>query len=442
MKKRYWILSIIVILIIVLGGGYLFFKDKNGTDRYTTEEINRGMIKEEISATGNLEALVTVSVGSQVSGTIKELLVDYNSVVRKDQIVATLEPSIFLAQKKQTEANLSSGQANLENAEVALNEAARSLKRGKKLFADNLISDSEMDSLQAAYESAQASVSVAQSQVKQAEASLSLAKVNLGHTIIRSPVDGIVISRNVDAGQTVAASLQAPTLFTIANDLTKMQVHADIPESDVGKIREGQDVTFRVDAFPKEVFHGKVSQVRNEGIIVQNVVTYDAVIDVDNEELKLKPGMTAYVSILVASREDALKIPNQALRFKPSDFEKRMEKRAKEFQPTQAQAEKASGEKAKVKKSQLAAAPVSKDQDSEEQASEKAPRWSPMGSKPIIWIKEGKDIKPVEIQIGITNGKFTEVVEGDVKEGAEVVIEEEYIQKDNSRQMPRFRRRF
>jgi HlyD family secretion protein len=436
-KKRYWILAIVVFHIILLGGGYLFFKDKNSTDRYTTEKIERGVIKEEISATGNLEALVTVSVGSQVSGTIKELLADYNSVVKKEQIVATLEPSLFMAQKKQAEANLSSAKANLDNSEVALDEAARNLKRGKELFADNLISDSEMDSLQSAYESAQARVSVAKSDVKQAEASLSLAKVNLGHTIIRSPVEGIVISRNVDAGQTVAASLQAPTLFTIANDLTKMQVHSDIPESDVGKIKEGQDVAFRVDAFPKEMFRGKVTQVRNEGVIVQNVVTYDAVIDVNNEELKLKPGMTAYVSILVERREDVLKIPNQALRFKPSDFEERMGAQAKESQPSQDQMEHT-----QVKKSQMSGAHGSKDQASKAKASKKDPRKRVMGSKPVIWIKEGNDIKPVEIQIGITNGKFTEMVEGDVNEGAEVVIEEEYDQKNKSGRMPRFRRRF
>ncbi len=427
MRKRLWIALVLVLLIILIGSYYFIFKGKNNADRYKTEEVQRGMIKEEIAATGNIEALVTVSVGSQVSGTIKELLADYNSVVKKDQVVAILEPSIFMAQKKQAEANLSSATANLENSEVALDEAARNLKRGEQLFSESLISDSEMDALQAAYESALARVSVAESNVKQSVAALSLAKVNLGHTIITSPVDGIVISRNVDVGQTVAASLQAPTLFTIANDLTKMQVHADIPESDVGKIKEGQNVTFRVDAFPKEVFRGRVSQVRNEGVIVQNVVSYDAVIDVNNEDLKLKPAMTAYVSILVNKREDVLKIPNQALRFKPSDFEERMSP--------------------KVSKAQISAAPDLKDKPSKDQklevpTSEKKHRQEALGSKPIIWIKEGNDIRPVEIEIGITDGKFTELVEGDLEEGAEVVIEEEYSQKEKSGRMPRFGRRF
>lgn len=427
MRKRLWIALVLVLLIILIGSYYFIFKGKNNADRYKTEEVQRGMIKEEIAATGNIEALVTVSVGSQVSGTIKELLADYNSVVKKDQVVAILEPSIFMAQKKQAEANLSSATANLENSEVALDEAARNLKRGEQLFSESLISDSEMDALQAAYESALARVSVAESNVKQSVAALSLAKVNLGHTIITSPVDGIVISRNVDVGQTVAASLQAPTLFTIANDLTKMQVHADIPESDVGKIKEGQNVTFRVDAFPKEVFWGRVSQVRNEGVIVQNVVSYDAVIDVNNEDLKLKPAMTAYVSILVNKREDVLKIPNQALRFKPSDFEERMSP--------------------KVSKAQISAAPDLKDKPSKDQklevpTSEKKHRQEALGSKPIIWIKEGNDIRPVEIEIGITDGKFTELVEGDLEEGAEVVIEEEYSQKEKSGRMPRFGRRF
>lgn len=460
MRKSFWILLILVLLIVLIGGYYLFFKGRNNSEKYRTEKIERGTIKEEIAATGNIEALITVSVGSQVSGTIKELLADYNSVVKKDQVVAILEPSIFLAQKKQAEANLSSAQANLENAEVTLDEAARSLKRGKQLFSENLISDSEMDTLQAAYESAQARVSVAKSNVKQAAAALSLAKVNLGHTVITSPVDGIVISRNVDVGQTVAASLQAPTLFTIANDLTKMQVHADIPESDVGKIEEDQQVTFRVDAYPKELFKGRVSQVRNEGVIVQNVVSYDAVIDVINENLKLKPAMTAYVSILVEKREDVLKIPNQALRFKPSDFDERMsgysdeikDERKSMIKEEENQTQDVVASDPRASKAGPSKAPMSKTPHSEEgsavpstskgQGRKGMARRGGMGNNPIIWIKEGKDIKPVEVQIGITDGKFTELVTGDLSEGAEAVLEESYSESDKSSRMPRFGRRF
>ncbi len=442
MKKRLLIFILLVLFLALVGTGYLFFRGKNNSSRYKTEKLQRGMIEEKVAATGNIEALVTVSVGSQVSGTIKELLADYNSVVRKDQIIAILEPSIFMAQKKQSEANLASARANLENSEVALDEASRNLKRGEELFSDNLISTSEMDALQATYESAQAQLSISKSQVKQGEAALSLAEVNLGHTVITSPVDGIVISRNVDVGQTVAASLQAPTLFTIANDLTKMQVHADIPESDVGKIKEEQDVTFRVDAYPKEMFRGKVSQVRNEGVIVQNVVTYDAVIDVNNEDLKLKPGMTAYVTILAEKREDVLKIPNPALRFKPSDFDERMPDDSGKKEARMIEEGESQTETAKTSQPQMAQAKVSEEKVSKAPASKESSRRGEMGNKPIIWIKEENDIKPVEVKIGITDGKFSELVEGDVSEGAEVVIEELYTNEEESGRMPRFRRRF
>lgn len=418
--KKLWISLLLVLCLILVGAGFLILRGKNNSERYITKKITRGSIEETVAATGNIEALVTVSVGSQVSGTIKELMADYNSIVKKDQVVAILEPSIFMAQKKQSEANLASAKANLENSEVTLDEASRNLKRGKELFSEKLISDSEMDTLQAAYESARARLSVSKSQVKQAEAALSLAEVNLGHTIVTSPVDGIVISRNVDVGQTVAASLQAPTLFTIANDLTKMQVHADIPESDVGNIQEGQDVTFRVDAYPKEQFHGKVTQVRNEGIIVQNVVTYDAVIDVDNKDMKLKPGMTSYVSILVDERDDVLKIPNQALRFKPSDFDERMSKRSEKSEKKKIPAK---GEQGKG-------------------ISEAGARPGGLRNKPIVWVKKGKDIVPVEIKIGISDGKFTELVEGNLSEEDEIVIEEMYSWKGSKGRMPRFGRRF
>ncbi|MEW5806115.1 MAG: efflux RND transporter periplasmic adaptor subunit [Acidobacteriota bacterium] len=403
MNKR--LISIIVILVVIVTAGtwYFFLRERNSTDRYKTAKVEKGDIEERVAATGRIEALVTVSVGSQVSGTIKELLADYNSIVKKGQVVAFLEPSIFMAQKKQAEANLASATSNLEKSEVALEEAKRNLKRGEDLYIEKLISDSEIDALRSAYESAVAQLSVSRSQVKQAEASLSLAEVNLGHTVITSPIDGIVISRNVDAGQTVAASLQAPTLFTIANDLTKMQVHSDISESDVGKIKEGQDVSFRVDAFPKEQFHGKVSQVRNAGVIVQNVVTYDAVINVDNKDLKLKPGMTAYVSILVDRRENVLKIPNLSLRFKPSNMP----------------------EDGKLKFN-----------------SKGASGHPSISDMPVIWIlKDGKPI-PIGVKTAITDGKFSEVMEGDLSEGDDVILEELFVNKQKERKMPMMGRGF
>ncbi len=392
----------VLVVIITSLASYFFLKNRNNDERYVTAKVERGKIEERITATGRIEALVTVSVGSQVSGTIKELLADYNSVVKKDQVVALLEPSIFQAQKKQAEANLASARANQEKAEVALEEAVRNLERGEELFMDKLISESDMDALRTAHESAIAQLSVSRSQAKQAEAALSLSEVNLNHTVITSPIDGIVISRDVDVGQTVAASLQAPTLFTIANDLSKMEVHSDISESDVGKLKEGQEVTFKVDAFPNDEFHGRVSQVRNEGIVVQNVVTYDAVINVDNKDLKLKPGMTAYVSVLIAKNDNALKIPNIALRFKPSTMGKWEEKEA------QGNVEGKAERKG-----------FSQGASSSAGMSDKGIR-----KGPVVWtLKEGK-LRPVQVQIGITNGKSSEITEGDLAEGDDIVTEE------------------
>ncbi len=423
MKRKTLVFLVVCIIIIAALASYFYVKNRNQDERYETAKVERGTIEERITATGRIEALVTVSVGSQVSGTIKELLADYNSVVRKDQVIALLEPSIFQAQKKQAEANLASARANQEKAEVALEEARKSLKRGEELYSDSLISESEIDTLKTAYESAVAQVSVSKSQVRQAEAALSLAEVNLTHTVIASPIDGIIISRDVDVGQTVAASLQAPTLFTIANDLTKMQVHSDISESDVGKLREGQEVTFKVDAFPKEDFKGEVTQVRNEGTIVQNVVTYDAVIDVDNQDLKLKPGMTAYVSILVQKSDDSLKIPNIALRFKPSNMEeweikeKREEDKGKKIEKEKEKEETQGSAFSSSKGSSSHGAPggiVSRASSFDRM----------MSTKPVVWVFKNGTIHPVQVSTGITDGKYSEVIEGELSEGDEVVTEE------------------
>jgi len=353
---------------------------KNGKVNYRAMKVERGAVQSLVTATGTLNALVTVQVGSQVSGRIMELKADFNSVVRKGQVVAHLDPALFEAQVEQARANLASSTANVERMRVAEAEAARALRRGKELFAQRLISESEREAAQSAFDSAVANVRSADAQREQAQASLNSATVNLEHTTIYAPVDGIVISRDVDVGQTVAASLQAPTLFTIAGDLRQMQVHSNISEADVGRIQVGQKATFSVDAFPERKFEGTLTQIRNSPTTVQNVVTYIGIIDVSNDDLALKPGMTATVSILAARRDGVLKLPNIALRFKPPT--------AAASAPGQNQRPGATGSR-----------------------------------RQSVWILDQGRLKNVPVRTGISDGTFSEILEGDLREGSDVVVE-------------------
>ena len=280
--------------------------------------VARGDIIESVGATGTLQAVKTVQVGSQVSGNIKALYADFNSIVKKGQVVAELDPSLLQTQIEQARANVIRAQADLDRLKVSLDDAKVKLKRTENLAARQLVAPQELETAQVAVRSAEAQIKSSEASLTQSKASLSQNEVNLQHTVIEAPIDGIVISRNVDVGQTVAASMNAPTLFIIAEDLTKMQVNANVDESDVGRIRAGQNVTFRVDAYPLETFTGTVSQVRLQPVVTQNVVTYATVIDVPNQQLKLKPGMTATVTIEIARRNDVVRVPNAALRFRPN----------------------------------------------------------------------------------------------------------------------------
>ena len=283
-----------------------------------TVAVVEGDIVDTVGATGTLEAVTTVNVGSQVSGIIQDLLVDYNTIVRRGDVIMRLDPSLFQTQVEQARANLVRAEADVERLEVALDDAQMQLTRTEDLARRELVSQMELEASQVAVRSAAAQLKSAEAAVTQAAASLNQNQVNLEHTVIRAPIDGIVISRLVDVGQTVAASLQAPELFVIAADLTKMRVIANIDESDVGRIRPEQRVTFTVDAFPTEEFEGRVSQIRLEPVVTQNVVTYATVIDAPNPDLRLKPGMTATVTLEIARRENIVRIPNQALRFRPT----------------------------------------------------------------------------------------------------------------------------
>ena len=302
--KRFvpWLLITIGLLVVA---AVVHQCRNSGAANYQTATITRGPITQAVTATGTLNPVVNVQVGSQVSGNIAKLFVDFNSQVKAGQVVAQIDPALFQATVTQAEGDVASAQAGLELAKV-------NATRTQDLFTRKTSSQADLDQAMANLHTAEASVKIKQG-------ALDKARADLDHCTITSPIDGVVISRSVDVGQTVAASLQAPVIFAIANDLTKMQIDANVAEADVGVVKIDQNVDFTVDAFPMETFHGKVVQVRNAPITVQNVVTYDTVIGVSNPELKLKPGMTANVSIIVAHKDDVLQIKNAALRYRPLD---------------------------------------------------------------------------------------------------------------------------
>ena len=316
MKK----LSLVIVLATlgITAYGYLGFRTTEFVPEVSTVALARGDVVDTVGATGALEAVTTVQVGSQVSGIIDALYADFNSIVREGEVIARLEPSLFESQVEQSRANLARSEADVARLTVALEDARTQLRRSEELAAQNLIAASELEAAQVAVRSAEAQLQSAEASVIQSRASLNQSEVNLGHTVITAPIDGIVIARQVDVGQTVAASMSAPELFIIAADLTEMQVIANIDESDVGRIRPGQPVTFTVDAYAAEEFEGTVSQIRLEPVVLQNVVTYATVIDVPNNDLRLKPGMTATVTLEIARRENVLRVPNSALRFRPT----------------------------------------------------------------------------------------------------------------------------
>lgn len=453
MSKAKMVLVIVGLIALSGLGSWAYLRGQSRVE-YRTATVERGDIEATISATGNPNAVVTVQVGSQVSGNIKELYADFNTKVRKGQLVARIDPEIFVAKVNQAKGNLDNAQAvvlnaramrqkteadianarasleaakaNVARAKVAVLDAQIKLRSRINLFKEGGISAEERDSAQATYDSnlaaleaskamdraagytlratqaqhevTMAQIAAAEAQVKQNEAALNQAQVDLDHTYIRAPVDGTVVSRNVDVGQTVAASFSAPTLFLIAQDLTKMQVDTNVDEADIGQIRVGQDAMFTVDAFPGEIFKGKIVQVRQAPMNVQNVITYNAVIGVANPDFKLFPGMTANVKILVNKRENVLKIPNAALRFRPPDLKElpkqggNISARSSQGWPT--------GQ----------GAPGIRDVQK-------------TGGDQTIWVL-GKDRqpRPVTVKLGLADERFTEIIEGNLDEGHEVIV--------------------
>ena len=370
---------------------------------YTTVPVKKGDITQIVTATGSLQAVVTVQVGSQVSGTIAKLYADFNSKVKSGQVVAQLDQDKFKAAVDQAKANLLSAQASVVKAKVTVEDSQRTMARNKELRKRDLVAQSDLDAAEAAYDSAVAQFEVSKAQVAQAKAGLDQASVDLNHTVIRSPVDGIVVSRTVDVGQTVAASLQAPVLFLIANDLAKMQVDTNVSEGDVGNVWVDQEVNFTVDAYPTRQFKGKVLQVRNAPIMVQNVVTYDAVVGVDNQELLLRPGMTANAEFLVSQKKDVLRIPNAALRFRPPWEKKEAEDVARQ---TSRAGDGGRGSRG-----------------GGSDRSRRAGSGDGRGGR-LAKIYVLKDMQPAQVQarLGITDGSYTEVLDGEITEGQEVIL--------------------
>jgi HlyD family secretion protein len=416
--KNKWL---IVAGVVVIAGLFVAFSLNNGTQpQHFTAKVERGEIRDVVEATGTINSVVTVQVGSQVSGTIAKLNADFNSRVHKGDVVALIDPALFQGALLQATADLENAQANLEAARANFEKAKATLVQTKAdydravgLTRDGVMSPQQLDLAKSNYEAANASagaatanITQAQAQVHQKKAAVTVAQTNLNYTVIRSPINGTVVARNVDVGQTVAASLQAPTIFTIAQDLTKMWVYAKTDESDVDNIKVGQPVTFKVDALPKETFHGRVSQVRMNPTTVQSVVTYDTIIEFANPDLKLFPGMTAYVTIPVATVTNVLKMPNTALRYKPPMSPEEILSLYKQYGIGDEERPQAGGEAANT--------------------GAQSPSRAPRADTAVVWkLHPDKTMEPVKISLGITDHAHTEistVIKGELKQGDDVII--------------------
>jgi HlyD family secretion protein len=413
-RRLLWLL----VVPVLLAGGFFLLRGRGGATQFTIGTIDRGDIVEVVGATGTLEAVTTVQVGSQVSGTIQSLYADFNSTVKKGQVIARLDPSILQARLGQAEASVLSAQANVDRSRATVEDTRQKYERAKELAATKLIAETDLETAKSNYDGAVASLKASQAAESQAVANLNQSKVDLSHTIIDTPIDGVVISRNVDVGQTVAASFQAPVLFVIANDLARMRVNAAVDEADVGRVREGQEVVFHVDAFPEREFKGTVEQVRLNPTTVSNVVSYNTIVAVDNRDLLLRPGMTATVSIVVRKAENALRLPASALRFRPEGYQR----------PTgSAAAATGTGQRAATgtrPQGQGGGRPGG-GVPGAAMAAERGPGGPGGGRGPgrptTVFVPDEKgQPKAVDVRIGVSDGQFVEVREG-LEDGAVVI---------------------
>ncbi len=387
---------VLIAAVLVVGltiAGYVFFNGERKVPvRYRTAAVERGSVISVVTATGTINPVVSVQVGTQVSGMIKSLHADFNSVVKAGDIVATIDPEPFRARRDQAASNLEMARANVARARTEQAQRKRELERAKSLVAQQFVSQNDVDMAITNAQGADAQVNVALAQVKQADAALNAAELDLKYTTIRSPVNGIVVARNIEVGQTVAASFATPNLFLIALDLTKMQVDTNVSESDIGGITEGKEATFTVDAYPGVPFSGTIRQVRLAPINVQNVVTYNVVIGVDNKDLRLKPGMTANVSIVVAQRDNVLKVPNAALRFVPPKSD-------------QGDAKQLGGKSA-----------------TGEGGGHAIPAGGTLPTRAIWKQTETGELVPTVVQTGISDGSATEIISDVFGEGDQVIV--------------------
>ncbi len=417
------ILTLILQITVLAGlgaGGYFGWKKYQKTSvkppEYVTEPAQvLPLLIERTTATGTLQPLLTVQVGAQVSGRIVKLYANYNSQVHQSDLLAELDPTLYASQVAQARANLAQSRAVLQHAEAAQRSAQKTLARTQVLYAKQLATQADHDTAVAAVEMGRADIANAQANIVQGEASLALQETNLAYCKIYSPVDGVVLSRSVDVGQTVAASLQAPVLFSIAKDLGQMQVHANVDEADIGKLAEGMPASFTVDAFRGMVFQGVVSQLRLSPQIVSNVVTYDAVVDVQNVANRLKPGMTATVIFETAQRKGVLAVPNAALRWRPTaddNVEGDSAAGKKNDAKVQARGDSSGGQKSRKK-----GADITADLPTGATASDLT-RLPPSR----VYLVHGKSLVPVDVVVGVSDGKFTEVLSGNVHADDQVVV--------------------
>ena len=390
-----WVVSLVLVAAAGVGAWRYRQAHQPPPVTYQTTPLARRHVVGRVTATGTLLATVTVTVGTQVSGRIQKLLADYNSPVKKGQLIAKIDPLLFQAAVEQSRANYASAQAGLKSAKAQADLAVKQLAREKSLLTENLAAQQDVDSAESTMEVSAAQVDVAAAAVAQNEAQLHQAQTNLSYTDIISPIDGTVISRSVDVGQTVAASLQAPILFTIAEDLTKMQVNTNVSEGDVGRLEEGMPAYFTVDAYPGERFKGKISQIRNSATTVSNVVTYDAVIDVSNLDLRLRPGMTANATVTYADKKDVLAVPNAALRFKP---------------PPEANIPKPAASESAVRRPRDASGGPGGGGGGKGEGRGNEPK--------SIWILNGATPVQVSIKTGLSDGAYTEIVTADSSDPA------------------------
>ena len=364
--------KLILAVIVIIGAVFFFNRNTKTAASYITQAAQLSDITEKITATGQINPISTVNIGSQVSGTISEIYVDYNSEVKKDQLLAQIDPALFQATVDKSRANLEVAKAQVKVSENNVVYYRKELERKKKLNASQYISVKDLDAAERDYNNAVAELALQKATVQQAQAQLESAETELEYTRIISPIDGIVVSKEVEVGQTVAASFQTPTLFYVAEDLAKMQIEASVVEADIAKAAVGQKVEFSVDSFPDEIFYGRVMQVRNQAITTSNVVTYEVIIEVDNQDLKLKPGMTANVEIITADKKGVLTVPNKALRFYVTDEDG------------------------------------------------KTQRYKDKG----VWIMQNGKPERITVTIGISDDENTEIKSGNLKAGDKVIIEQ------------------